>query len=73
MGFLQKTVFSISDMDTPAATTVLLSRDGEMPFINHCLGLDYVPRNMRRRVGPPRATHFGLRAEVKWTESGTLG
>ena len=29
------------------------------------------PLNAPRRVGPERAAHFGLRAEVKWTEAGT--
>jgi hypothetical protein len=30
-----------------------------------------LPSPRPRCAGPPRAAHFGLRAEVKWTEAGT--
>src|SRR5689334_6443965 len=37
---------------------------GEVAFTDRCPGLNCLPRKMLRRFGPPRAGHFGLRADV---------
>src|SRR5262249_14352622 len=45
----------------------LLSGGGEIAFTNRCPSLNCLPRKMHRRVGPERAGHFGLRAQVEVT------